>query len=442
MSGDLYQTPGYAHLNALARAGSANVTVSGLATSAHKTRLFDGRQGDRAVWSASGDKTILVDRGAAAREPVNRLVLAGHNLAGHRVRVISDTNQNGAWSGTTYHVPYSRLRGTTAGLHKTIHPGVNVIDFADLGKRYVGVEILGRASNVPELGECWLTRRRLPSRGFDPNYRAPRVPNVAVRRLLGGSGKFRELGAARRVWDVRPERLYGADARIYERMLEETGYGRDPVLFDGTLGGYETTIEDFSGFSAGATITSWGVSNATIIARTYAGFDGGVGCEMLATGTSPAAMSRTLSSPLDLRGCIFRVAVESLLTLSYATATTGFQVFLGTDASNYAAWNFGTNHVSAAGSFYQLAIDLDLDTPGASVGNGCDPSAVSYILLLAAANVVEAIYWDDLHYLDKARAPLFAHVVPTGIDATQTYPNPVAAGEKWTLDLQIAEELA
>lgn len=440
-SGDTYQTPSFAWLHALADAGASGVTIVESVTAATpETRLFDQRSNRRVVRSASGAFTIRVDRGAAPREPVDRLVIAGHNLTGHRVKVIKDTNQDGAWSATTEINPYSRLRGSTANVAaKSIHPGVNVIDFPSTGDRYVGVLIDARVTNVAELGECWLTRKRTPTQGLESDYSDPFQPNLAVTRLQSGVDLVRELGSARRSWRIDTSRISGADRLLYEAMLRETGYGRDRVLFDGTTAGYETTIDNFSDEANLVPISGWTTSGVASFLGATIGFDGNVSAEMITSGAAGSAAFYALPTALDLRGCIFRVAVAVDAT-SFMTATANLYVQLYT-SSGYATYQWGTNHILSSSVTYQLSIDVDNDTPSASATTGFDPSNVTTIALGAVVSAgSRTIGWDDVHYIRKDRAPIIARLVPE-YGVRQTHPNPAAAGEKRLLSLQIVEDL-
>lgn len=438
-SGDTYQAPSFAWLNALADAGSSGVTVVESVTAATpKTRLFDNRSNRRMVRSASGSTTIRVDRGANPREPVDRLVIAGHNLTGHKAKIIEDQNQDGLWSATDEIDPYTRLRGSSENTSsKTIHPGVNVIDFPSTGSRYVGVLIDARVTNVAEVGEVWLTRKRTPTQGLEPDYSDPFTPNLAVTRLMNGTELVRELGDRRRSWRFDTSRLYGADRLLYEAMLRETGHGRDRVLFDGTTAGYETTVEDFNDSSVGVAISGWTTSGVTSFNGVAGGHDGGNAAQMVTTGSAGSAAFHAVS--LDLRNCIFRVTARVDDT-AFLSATANLYVQLYT-SSGFATYQWGTNHILSANVSYQLSIDVDNDTPSSTSGDSFDPSNVTTIAVGAVvASGSRTIRWDDIHYLRKDCAPIIARVVPE-YGVRQTHPNPAAAGEKRLLSLQVVEDL-
>lgn len=438
MAGDLWQTPDVSWLNVLARAGSASIAVvETLSSATPKTRLYDGRL-ERMVANAASAITVRVDRGDAPREPFNRVVLANHNLAGHLFAPMKDTNQNGLWTGTTYYGCYTRPRGSSLTGAYTIHPGMNVIDFAGTGDRYVGVTIFQRSTNVAEIGELLLTRRRQlsTSSGLDPGYQDPTLGNLTITTLRSGVRLIRDEGPALRQWAIETIGLSGADLRLFERMLEDVGFGRDLVLFDGTRGGYAVTIDDFESGS----VASWsGAGTGAISASTTTPY-AGTYCARI-NGTAPGAgMSSTLSTALDLRNTIFRAAFRGVASISYLTGTTGVTITLGTDASNWSAWTFGTNYIASANQWYQLSVDLEVDTPAASSGNGCDPSAVSFLLLTANPSSSRDFDWDDLYFLRKELSPILARVEPNQ-SRVQVARNPSAAGEWRKLGLRFLEAI-
>lgn len=438
MAGDAYQGPGFAWLHAARAAGNAALTLPEAVSSATpKARLLDSRARDLVQWTADGDKAIRLDRGAFAREPVNRLVIPpGHNLAGHRIDLLVDAA--GTWASPTSVLPYSRPRGSVqTNAMQTIHAGLNVLDFPPQGSRYIGVSIKDRASNVPELGEFWLTRTWRPTWGFDPRYEGPElVPNAAVQTLASGAASVDEQGELRRRWLFSTLPLYGSDWRIYERMLREAGVVRDPILFEGTRGDYYNLIDDFSD----ADVSDWFATECALVSGTGSPFIGSRTLVMAPTGTPDASATLTLPSPIDLRGCIFRAAVRTT-SLAWATATTGFFVLLASEPGSWATWDFGTNHLTATGRWTQLSMDLDTDAPVSASGSSVDLSAVAFIIVGCHANIAaQTVTWGLIDYLRKESQPIIARIDRAGAPK-QRSTGPTGSGEYRGVELELVEAI-
>lgn len=442
MPGDTYQAPAFAWLHAARAAGSANLTLTqSIDASTSKARLLDGRATRRVVWAASGSKTIRLDRSAKAREVVDTLIIPpGHNLAGHRIHVLYDTNQNGAWSSSTVLSWYSRLRSTTGGLYastsiselyRTLHEGLNVFRFPAVAYRYIGISIEGRSTNVPELGEFWLTRAWSPTGGLDTDYADTLVPNVALNRLPGGGVTAMEDGTAQRAWEFETYGAYGDDARIYDRLLVETGVTRDAWLLEPPAGGYETTVED-----ASAT-TGWTGSSATLATSSSSPWITGQAYLEVTTSANPARAFKALPSDVDLRGKILCVAVKTSSTTG-ATATDGIRVIPYQDGTTIASYAFGTNFITTTGSWFQLFVDCDQDSPAVQSTAGFDPSRMEGIAIDILLNAGAVVGISDIHVIDKVRAPLIVRTMRAA-KATNRSGNPAGSGERRSFSFSLLE---
>lgn len=445
MPGDTYMQPAFAWLHAARKAGSANLTLPEAITAATpKAWLLDGRGTRRVVWSASGTKQIRLDRGAAAREQIDTLIIPpGHNLEGHRVRINYDSNHDGLWSATGNIIWYSRLRSAAGALigtpsinvaNRTIHAGLNVFRFVANSYRYVEIDIETRATNVPELGEFWLSRSWTPTFGLEPDYADTLEPNVSLTTLVGGGMESTENGAARRVWELKTTGVYGEDARIYDRLLVETGVTRDPWLLEPPgSGGYETTLE------LATSTTGWSSSTATLGTSSSNRWLAATDYLTATTTANPARVFKALDSDVDLRGKLLVVAIK-LTSTAGMTATDGIRVIPYQDGTTTVSYAFGTNHIASTGQWYQLFVDVEEDTPVSHSTTGFDPWRMEGIAIDAIMTAGVEIGISDIHTIDKVRAPLIVRTLRAA-KATNTSSNPSGSGERRSFALQVMEAI-
>lgn len=441
MAGDLYQSPSFAWLHAIRDAGASGLTFNQSITAATpETWLIDNQSRRLVVWSASGIKTIDIDRGIGPRAPVNRLIIpSGHNLQGFPIAIY--TNVAGFGSPVEV-VAYSRLRGSVSLTQSTmIHPGVFVLDFPDTTNRYLTIGLGTNGSTVPQIGELWLTRRETPTIGFATSYEYGAEPNVAASTLRSGAVSTIERGPVRRTLKAETGLLSSTDRRLYDRMLGDVGVARDPVWVDPTFGFYETSIDTMES-SPHLTWVTTGGTDSTAFGVKFAGTS-----SLAIAAAGAAVVVSTLDfTNADLRGCILRVAVQSQTNTTYATATDGFRITLSTNGSsaNGSRWHFGTDIVSAIGAFFVLSIDLSNEAPDAVDGNGCDLSSVGRIAVTFGRTGVtfpsaQNLYIDDVHYLDKRAEPWCARIVDAG-EWKQASSVPIA-GEYYSRSLTFEESI-
>lgn len=446
MPGDLYQSPGFGWLHAGQRAGLAALTLpETLATGSSKARLIDGMGQRRCVWNASGAKSVRFDRGAAVREPIGRLYIpSGHNLAGHRLAILTDPD--GTWVSSNNVFPYRDLRGLSLGTgivtdFMTIRPGVNVFDFPLERGRWPGLYIWDRVTNVPELGEVYFTRMWQPSVGLDANRQHAHEPNVSITKLPSGVAFATERGGLARTWEFDTEVLTGADRLLYETKLAECGVSRDPFLFDPTSGGYETIVDDCEASAASWTATA-GVTSLSDASGVF--YAGSKSLSVVCSGAANAVLNRVYATPMDLRGCVLGISFRTTTFAAWATPTDGFRVYLRNAATSgwLAYWAFGENHITSNGAFFKLWIDLDNDAPASVGASSVDLSAVTTIQIETTNNGnTPTFYLDDIRYVRKRLAPAMVRVASV-VPVRQRAPGPYGSGEYFSLRYQLEEMLA
>lgn len=417
MAGDAYQSPSFAWLHALRDAGAAGITVvdalvtSPASAATPKTWLIDNQSRRLVTWSAAGLKTIDIDRGANPRGTVGRLIIpAGHNLQGCSITVQS----NVAGFGTpTALFLWSRLRGTVLieQATTTIHPGVFVLDFIESASRYLSVEIGGKGTLVPQLGELWLTCRETPTDGFEHGYEYDQVPNVASATLPSGAIATLERGPLRRTLKADTWRITGGDRRLYDRMIADCGGPLRPVWIDSTFGFYETPIDDMES----SPHTTWSVTNGTASTASGVKFAGASSLAIAVAGGVTPVATRDFTNT-DLRRCILKLAVQAQSSIAFLGATTGIRIRLSTNgaSANASSWYFGSDIVTSVGVFSMLSIDLSNEAPTQVDGNGCDLSSIGRIAVTFVTPSAQNLYIDDVHYLDKRAEPWCARIVEAG----------------------------
>lgn len=441
MAGDTYQAPAFGWLHAGRTAGLAALTLpETLATGSSKARLIDGMGQRRTVWNASGDKSIRINRGIAVREPITRLYLpAGHNLAGHRMYLMSDVD--GTWATPATVLPYASLRGASVVTGPpTIRPGVNVFDVPAMQGRWPGVYLIGRSTNVPELGEVYLTRMWQPSVGHDASRSQSNQAIVALTRLPSGVTYANERGGRARSFEFDTEVLAGADRLLYDRQLEEVGVFRDTFLFDPTTGGYETVVDDFEASAANWTASAGITSLTDVPGVVYAGTNS---LRVICSGAANAVLFRTFPS-MDLRGCVLGLSFYTTNFGSWASASDGVRVYLrnSLSAGFSAYWAFGTTYVTVNNTWFKLWIDLDSQAPTSAGSSSVDFASVAtvQIELTNGANT-PTFYLDDLRVVRKSLAPAMVRVMDA-VPVRQRAQNPYGSGEYYSLRYQLDEQLA
>jgi hypothetical protein len=203
-----WQTHRWAYLHAAADAGAAALTVSvATATGFGKDRLIDYRRQSLMRLSAAQTAfNVILDRGAAGLEAVDRLVIpSGHNLGAATLTVHRSTT--GAFGGEEVQL------GTVAA------PGSGVIDLALTSSthRYLRLSVSG-ASAVYEFGELFFTRVRIPTRGWDPGYDDRPVVNRETRRT-GQSYVTTLYGAAQSEIRAKANLYRGADLALADELI-------------------------------------------------------------------------------------------------------------------------------------------------------------------------------------------------------------------------------
>jgi len=437
VAGDAYQQPIWSWLHAARDAGASSVNVVEATTAATPESWLVDNQSRRLVTrSAAGVMTITIDRGAATRLGVDRLLIpSGHNLAGRLVTLSSATD--GTFVTRTTILMYSRARGAdlvTAAA--TVHAGTCVFDFPESRKRYLVVEFSARASEVGQLGELWLTRKETPAVGFAPEYEYGFLQSVDASELRSGAIATVELGTQRRTLSCTTGLLSGTDQKLYNRMVSDVGTSRDPLWIDPTVGDYETTIDDMEGSPA----IDWTVAGG-IIANFGAGFAGVQSVIVQKTGGTGALDLRRAGFALDLRGCVFQAAVKVAAAGSPLAASTGFTLYLTDGGANYSGFKFGTNHIAAYATWYTLSIDVDNDVATDIGGNGVDPANVVEILFrLDSVAIGGNFQADDVRYIKTSAEPWLARISKTHT-WKQSSSVPVV-GEYYERQIDLVESIA
>jgi hypothetical protein len=203
-----WQPHRWAYLHAAADAGAAALTVSvATATGFGKENLIDYRaQSLLRLNAAQTAFNVILDRGAAGLEAVDRLVIpSGHNLGAATLTVHRSTT--GAFGGEEVQL------GTVAA------PGAGAIDLALTSSthRYLRLSVSG-PSAVYEFGELFFTRVRIPTRGWDPGYDDRPVRNAETRRTAR-SYVTTLYGAAQSEIRAKASRYRGADLTLLDELI-------------------------------------------------------------------------------------------------------------------------------------------------------------------------------------------------------------------------------
>lgn len=213
-----YRSPFWVCAHAWRVAGSSALAASSEASGFSAARVIDDQGGPLFKWgSAAAGNTLTLDRGSAALEACDRLLIpAGHNLNGHALQLVTSTT--GAWAGEET----SRVSATIATA------GVISQSFTSTQDRYHRLKV---PSYQGQLGEVVLGRDRTPARGPDPTWTDDPTPNVIEETLRSGNTYRVKAGERRRAFSYTFRRLGSADVALFTDLLDQTSDGIHPFFW-------------------------------------------------------------------------------------------------------------------------------------------------------------------------------------------------------------------
>ncbi len=225
-----YVDPAFYFHHALRSAGASGLSVSTgtLETTQPKERLLDGRNESKAKFDAAAvNHAFDIDRGSGTLTPIDTLIVPnGHNMSGDTFKLEADDED-------TFTAP-------TLLVTATWDAGQTIQAFSRTALRFIRLTFV--TSGQQELGELFLTQKRVLTLGQRPVWEAPLSTNVAETVLDGGETFRLQRGPSRRLYELEWLRINdAADQAIFADLESETVSGIHPFYFrapdsnDGTL---------------------------------------------------------------------------------------------------------------------------------------------------------------------------------------------------------------
>ena len=219
-----YQNPNYYFLHAAADAGAAAITPANEDADYPAENLIDYRPSSLFKSTSSANNKVEIDRGAGTLEGINHLIVPdGHSLDASAEGVV-ESSTTGDFTGEEIELlsfnPASGLisESFTAG------------STAERQYQYLRVYFLTTGSNQ-EYGQLWLTKKRTPSVGPDPNYGEAQVSSTVTIPFPSRSASL-SLAANRWQYTLTYHHLDGTDLAVFDELIAEVGIDLLPFYFD------------------------------------------------------------------------------------------------------------------------------------------------------------------------------------------------------------------
>jgi hypothetical protein len=212
-----YRVPSFSSLHAAADAGIAAITSDNEHASFPLDNLIDYRNSSLFKFStAAVDHWIKIDR-AAVGENINRIIIpAGHNLDGATLSLQYAASDS--WPGT---VAEGWTQSGAAIIDRTLDD--------DSTARWWRLSIT--TSGQWEIPQLWLTRKRTPTRGPDPDWGRYKVSGVRTVAFPSRTASL-SLGPVRVQYRMKWNHLDSTDLTIFDELLAEVGVDLLPFYID------------------------------------------------------------------------------------------------------------------------------------------------------------------------------------------------------------------
>jgi hypothetical protein len=223
-----YQNPSYSFLHIGADAGVGSLTASPVAATGFPLdNLVDYRSSSLFKFSATGAGYVEIDAGVQPMaEEIDRIIIpAGHNLATvTQARVITSTT--GAYGGE------ETIRRTWDQSAQSDPDGIIDQTFTTTSTdQYTRFYINAPAGTAWEFGQLWITNKRTPTRGPDPDWSEQQVSNTVSVPFPSRTATV-SLAANRWEYEFTYHYLDGTDLAIFDDLIEEVGIDLVPFYLD------------------------------------------------------------------------------------------------------------------------------------------------------------------------------------------------------------------